>query len=65
MSIPQPQVSLTRRRASTMDKREVSQTRARTAKLFRPMMTSAAPLVASRKRMQAREFIPGTLSGKS
>jgi len=48
-----------------MDKREVSQTRARTAKLFSPMMTSAAPLVASRKWMQAVEFIPGTLSGKS
>ena len=29
-----------------MDKREVSPTHARSANLFRPMMTSAAPLVA-------------------
>ena len=41
------EVSLTRRRASTMDKREVAPTHARTTKLFRPMMTSAVPLVAS------------------
>ncbi|CAE7251718.1 BTU1, partial [Symbiodinium sp. CCMP2456] len=40
-------VSLTRRRASTMDKRELAPTHARTAKLFRPMMTSTVPLVAS------------------
>ena len=41
-----------------MDRREVAPTHARTAKLLRPMMTSAVPLVASGRR-RGNSFLAG------